>query len=371
MACGDEESVGPALGEQEAGAERARWLPDPGRAPRGEAAPRGDFISVPSSQPSDPVSDSDSENSSQESKLDSPKDLEEDEDEEVKRYIMEKIVQANELLQSQEPVNDKRERKLKFKDKLVDLEVPPLEDTDSYKYYFESESHVSGKLAQLRISGGSGQDGVLLPVPGGSCEEGRDRKILVERDGKFELLNLQDIESQGCLSPTHKVSGAENGPPQSSPASSGSPVSGVKKEEPGAKPHSSAAEEPWAPSPQPPPTPKTGPSSTASSDSNKGSGKPGHRTLSANLLPVTSTYCLSPRQKELQKRLEQKREKLKREVRARGGDGREEAAFARLTGTAGVDAVSGACWCFHAGSVSLGLGLVAQCYECVQVEGTP
>ncbi|KAF6074120.1 coiled-coil domain containing 181 [Phyllostomus discolor] len=325
MACGagDEGSVSPELGdsEPEPGAERSAKRPsDPGRAPRDEVAPRGDFISVPSSQPSDPVSDSDSESSLQESRLDGQRDLEEDEDEEVKRYIMEKIVQANELLQNQEPVNSKRERKLKFKDKLVDLEVPPLEDTDHYRYYFESESHVSGKLAQLRISGGPGRDGVLLAVPGASREEGKDRKVLVERDGKFELLNFQDIESQGCLSPAHKISGAENGPPQSSPgSSSGPPVGGVKKEEPVAKPHGgpSAAEQPWACSPQPPPHPRTGPSPTASSDSNKGGGKPGHRARSANVSPVTSTYCLSPRQKELQKRLEQKREKLRREEEQR------------------------------------------------------
>ncbi|XP_045694423.1 coiled-coil domain-containing protein 181 isoform X2 [Phyllostomus hastatus] len=322
MACGagDEGSVSPEPRENAPGAERSTNRPSgPGRAPRDEVAPRGDFISVPSSQPSDPVSDSDSESSLQESRLDSQRDLEEGEDEEVKRYIMEKIVQANELLQNQEPVSRQRERRLKFKDKLVDLEVPPLEDTDNYKYYVESESHVSGKLAQLRISGGPGRDSVLLAVPGASHEEGKDRKVLVERDGKFELLNFQDIESQGCLSPPHKVSGTENGPPQSSAGLSGPPVGGVKKEEPVAKPHSpsAAAEQPWACSPQPPPHPRTGPSPTASSDSNKGGGKPGHRARSANMSPVTSTYCLSPRQKELQKRLEQKREKLRREEEQR------------------------------------------------------
>ncbi|XP_036890834.1 coiled-coil domain-containing protein 181 isoform X1 [Sturnira hondurensis] len=317
MACGNEENLSPELKENETGVERAKGRSDPGSSLRDEVAPRSDFISVPSSQPVDPGSDSDSESSFQESKLDSQKDLEEDEDEEVKRYIMEKIVQANKLLQNQEPVNDKRERKLKFKDKLVDLEVPPLEDTDNYKYYFESESHVSGKLSELRISSESGQDSVLLSVTGGSFEESKDRKILVERDGKFELVNLQDIESQGCLSPIHKVSSTENGPQQSSPRSSSSPVNGVKKEEPAAKTHGSSAEEPWASVPPPPPSPRTGPSPTAHSDSTQGSGKPNRRTQSANISPVTSTYCLSPRQKELQKRLEEKREKLKREEEQR------------------------------------------------------
>lgn len=114
---------------------------------------------------------------------------------------MEKIIQANKLLQNEEPVNDKRERKLKFKDKLVDLEVPPLEDTDTGKNHFENESNVSGKLSQLCISNEFGQENVLLSLTDARCEENKDRKILVERDGKFELLNLQDIESQGFLPP--------------------------------------------------------------------------------------------------------------------------------------------------------------------------
>lgn len=57
---------------------------------------------------------------------------------------MEKVVQANKLLQNQEPVNDKREQKLKLKDKLVELEVPPLKDTNTYKNYFENERIMLG-----------------------------------------------------------------------------------------------------------------------------------------------------------------------------------------------------------------------------------
>lgn len=283
---------------------------------------RNDFISVPSIQPLDPISDSDSENSLQESKLESQQDLEEEEDEEVRRYIMEKIIQANQLLQNQEPVNDKRERKLKFKDKLVDLEVPPLEDTDTYKNYLENESNVSGKLSQLCISSEFAQENVLLSPTDGNSEENKDRKILVERDGKFELLNLQDIESQGFLPPINNANYTENEPQQLSPRSPNLSVSGVKKEEPIAKIHAlahSSTEEQLAYIPQPPPNPKTHPGSAANSDRSKGNGKSSHRTRSADVSPVTSTYCLSPQQKELQKRLEQKREKLKREVRAQVG----------------------------------------------------
>ncbi|XP_016057862.1 PREDICTED: coiled-coil domain-containing protein 181 [Miniopterus natalensis] len=312
VACGNEENISQESGEKETEAEPTEQLPDPeGASPR-----RSDFISVPSSQPLDPISDSDSDTSFQECRLESQKDPEEDEDEEVRRYIMEKIIQANKILRDQEPVSEKRERKLKFKDKLVDLEVPPLEDADSYKNYVENESNVSGKLSQLRISDESGQENVLLSLANGSCEEGKDRKILVERDGKFELLNLQDIESQGFLPPISNVNSTEN-EPQQSPRSSSSSVSGVKKEEPAAKSNGSPAEEPLAFVPQPPPNPKTRPSSAAHLELSKGNGKASHRTQSANASSVTSTYCLSPRQKELQKRLEQRREKLRREEEQR------------------------------------------------------
>lgn len=285
------------------------------------------------------MSDSDSENSFQESKLESQKDVEEDEDEEVRRYIMEKIIQANKILQSQEPVNDKRERKLKFKDKLVDLEVPPLEDTDDYKNYFENESNVSEKLSQLHISNEFGQEGVLLSLPGGSCEENKDRKILVERDGKFELLNLQDIESQGFLPSIGSVNSSENGAQQPSPRSSSSAVSGVKNEELTTKIQGSSTEEPVAFPSQSPPNPKSRPNSAANSEPSKGNGKSNHRIQSASIFPMTSTYCLSPRQKELQKRLEQRREKLKREVSTVWALGGEESPSSCFTGAAAIETV--------------------------------
>ncbi|XP_030890819.1 coiled-coil domain-containing protein 181 isoform X1 [Leptonychotes weddellii] len=316
MACGNEENNNQELKDNETEIEHTKQHSDPDKSSKDELSPRrNDFISVPSIQPLDPVSDSDSENSSQESKVESQRDLEEEEDEEVRRYIMEKIIQANKILQNQEPVNDNRERKLKFKDKLVDLEVPPLEDTDTHKNYFENESSMSGKLSQLCISNEFGQENVLLSLTDGNCEENKDRKILVEKDGKFELLNLQDIESQGFLPPINANS-TENEPHQLSPRSSNSNVNGAKKEEPIGKIHAiaySSTEEPLAYIPQPPPNPKTRPSSAVNSDRSKGNRKANHRTQSANISAVTSTYSLSPRQKELQKRLEQKREKLKRE----------------------------------------------------------
>ncbi|KAK7817870.1 hypothetical protein U0070_005513 [Myodes glareolus] len=320
MACKKEDDLDQELKEDEPETEHSQQLSDPDKLVKDEASlRRNDFISVPSIQPLDPISDSDSENSFQDFKPENQKELEEDEDEEVRRYIMEKIIEANKLLQNQEPVNDKRERKLKFKDKLVDLEVPPLEDSDTCKAFSENENNMSGKLSQLYISGELGQEKVLLSVPDGNCEE-NDRKILVERDGKFELMNLQDIESQGFLPPINSANTTDNETPQLPLRSPIPSAGGVKKEEPAAKVHPvalSPAEEPLAQVPQPPPNPKIRPSSAANPDLNKGSRRSNHRIQSANVSPVTSTYCLSPRQKELQKQLERKREKLKREEEQR------------------------------------------------------
>ncbi|XP_004688522.1 PREDICTED: coiled-coil domain-containing protein 181 isoform X2 [Condylura cristata] len=321
MACGNEETINQESKENRPETDHTEQLSNPDNSlTDGISSRKNDFISVPSSQPLDPISDSDSENSFQESKLEIQKDLEEDEDDELRRYVMEKIIQANKLLQSEEPINDKRERKLKFKDKLVDLEVPPLEETDTYKNYLENESNMSGKLSELCISNEFGQENVLLSFTDGSCEENKDGKILVERDGKFELLNLQDIESQGSLPPINNANSTENEPQQVSPLPSNSLGNSVKKEEPVQKTHAvtpSSTEEPLAHVSQSTPNSRIRPDSATNSDQSKGNGKSTLRLQSACISPVKSTYCLSPRQKELQKRLEQKREKLKREEEQR------------------------------------------------------
>ncbi|XP_021495089.1 coiled-coil domain-containing protein 181 [Meriones unguiculatus] len=317
MACKNEDDLSQELKENETEIELGQQLSDPDKPLKDEASHRrNDFISVPSIQPLDPVSDSDSENSFQDSKPENQKDLEEEEDEEVKRYIMEKIIEANKILQNQEPVNNKRERKLKFKDKLVDLEVPPIEDSDTCKAFLENEN-MSGKLSQLCISGELGQENVLLSVTDGSGEE-NDRKILVERDGKFELMNLQDIESQGFLPPISSTNSTDESPQL--PGSLNQSVGDVKTEEPEAKAPAvglSPAGEPLGQVPEPPTNPKSRPNSAANQDPNKKIRRFNYRTQSAMVSPVTSTYCLSPRQKELQKQLERKRERLKREEEQR------------------------------------------------------
>ncbi|KFZ55247.1 Coiled-coil domain-containing protein 181, partial [Podiceps cristatus] len=266
----------------------------------------------------DCVSDTDSESSIQESKLENQQELDEEEDEEIKRYIMEKIEEANKLLENQAPVDQNRERKLKFKDKLVDLEVPPLEDAEVCKTDLARGDDVSNRLSQLRISNEMGQEITSLSPRAVKNEEKKDSKILVEKDGKFELLSLRDIESQGFLPPI-SVSFTDIETQHVSPKSSHSgpfaTVSGMKEVppvRPGAHSFSPDGEESVY-FPKPPSNPKRRPNSALNAARGLGRRKTPQRAQSANVPVRSSTYCLSPRQKELRKQLEQRKEKLRKE----------------------------------------------------------
>ncbi|XP_060090600.1 coiled-coil domain-containing protein 181 isoform X2 [Heteronotia binoei] len=260
------------------------------------------------------VCDTDSESSSQES---NQEDLDED-DEEIKRYILEKIEEANKLLLSQEPLDETKEKKLKFKDHLVDLEVPPLNAIEIDKNDPQRERDISGRLSQFHISTEPGQEDLLFPINGALDDEHKDGKILVERDGKFELLSIRDIESQGFFPPL-SVSFSDIEAQHISPKTSNTAVFGtfcLAKEETLVR--SSAAS--CSPSregflyfPQPPPI---RPSSAINVTTNVERGKSPRRVQSANVGIRSSTYCLSPRQKELQKQMEERRERLRKQEEA-------------------------------------------------------
>ncbi|KFQ68119.1 Coiled-coil domain-containing protein 181 [Phaethon lepturus] len=270
----------------------------------------------------DHASDTDSESSTQESKLENQQELDEEEDEEIKRYILEKIEEANKLLENQAPVDQNRERKLKFKDKLVDLEVPPLEDAEVCKTDFARGDDVSNRLSRLHISNEMGQESTSLSLCADNDEEKKDGKILVEKDGKFELLSLRDIESQGFLPPI-SVSFTDIETQHMSPKSSHcgpfgtvSRMKEVPPVRPGAHSFSPGGEE-CVYFPKPPSNPKRRPNSAVSAARGLGKRKTPQRAQSANVPIRSSTYCLSPRQKELRKQLEQRKEKLRKEEEER------------------------------------------------------
>ncbi|KFZ47928.1 Coiled-coil domain-containing protein 181 [Antrostomus carolinensis] len=277
----------------------------------------------------DRVSDTDSESSSQESKLENQQELDEEEDEEIKRYILEKIEEANKLLENQAPVDQNRERKLKFKDKLVDLEVPPLEDAEVCKTDLAREDDVSNSLSRLHISNEMGEGSTSHSPLADKDEEKKDGKILVEKDGKFELLSLRDIESQGFLPPI-SVSFTDIETQHASPKSShydpfgtGSGMKEVPPVRPGAHSFSPGREESVY-FPKPPSNPKRRPNSAINAARGLGKRKTPQRAQSANVPVRNSTYCLSPRQKELRKQLEQRKEKLRKEEEERKKEQEEQ-----------------------------------------------
>ncbi|NXU04363.1 CC181 protein, partial [Buphagus erythrorhynchus] len=236
-------------------------------------------------------SDTERESSIEESELENKQELDDGEDEEIKRYILEKIEEANKKLENQAPVDPNRERKLKFKDEASLPEDAEVGETDLAR-----GDDVSVGLSQLHISGDTGQKGASLSERAGSAVEVTESKVLVEKGGKFELLSLCDIESQGILAPV-SVSFRDNGTQQISPEfplSISFPTASQMKE-------------------LPPSDSKQHPDSALNGAKDLGKQK----TESANTSVKSSTYTLTPRQKELRKQIELRNERLRREEEER------------------------------------------------------
>ncbi|XP_064577721.1 coiled-coil domain-containing protein 181 isoform X1 [Zonotrichia leucophrys gambelii] len=229
------------------------------------------------SEQDDHESDAERESSIQESKLENEQELDEGEDEEIKRYVLEKIEEANKELENQAPVHGKRERKLKFVDE-VDLHPNGAEvgNTDLVR------GDVSDGLSQLNISD-RGQKHTSLSERAGSGEEKKNGKVLIEIDRKFELLSLCDIESQGILAPISVY------------------FTDIEIQQTSEPTDTQGKEMPPSDSNQQPDSALNGAKSL---------GK--QKTESANIPAKSSTYTLTPRQKELRKQIELKKETLKR-----------------------------------------------------------
>ncbi|XP_054830911.1 coiled-coil domain-containing protein 181 isoform X2 [Eublepharis macularius] len=297
--------------------------PDPEDALKDEGQQnQADSVSGHPTKRLEQVSDTESENSCQES---NQEDLDED-DEEIKRYILEKIEEANKLLLSQEPLDETKEKKLKFKDHLVDLEVPPLSAIEIDKIDPHREMDISGRLSQFHISNEPGRKDTPFPINGSLDDEHKDGKILVERDGKFELLSIRDIESQGAFPPL-SVSFSDIEAQCISPKTSHTAVLGtfcLTKEDSLVQSSGTSCSSSGEGILYFPQSPPIRPSSAINITRNVERGKSPRRVQSANVGVRSSTYCLSPRQKELQKQMEQRREKLRKQEEARRREQEEQ-----------------------------------------------
>lgn len=208
---------------------------------------------------------------------------------EEKKSIQKKIEQANRQLQYQEAPDETRRRRLHFKDTLVDLVVPASDLEDS-------PADVSGYMLKLKISSREESNG-----GDGHGEGVREERVLVEKDGKFDLVNLKEVESPRLLPPLRETQREPSKSPSSSPKLL--PSSG-----------SSASSEPRY-APRPPARPRTRPNSASSTQRvvlRHGSKR---RVQSASWVSSHATFSLSPEQKELLSKQQQRREKLAREVR--------------------------------------------------------
>uniref|UniRef100_A0A4W6FHA6 Coiled-coil domain-containing protein 181 n=1 Tax=Lates calcarifer TaxID=8187 RepID=A0A4W6FHA6_LATCA len=254
-----------------------------------------------------------------------------DQTDEEKKYILEKIQQANRELQDQEAPDMTRRRRLHFKETLVDLVVPPLKFEKDAKDT-EAETEVSGKLSELKLSPrgesiGSGRAGESSDG-GQGVKEGR---VLVEKDGKFDLVSLKEVESQGLLLPpiTHNYNDYSRSSPRlqeqtasSSKIHSSSSSSSSPRSRAGSSPFQQGVDHLRAP--RPPAQPRSRPSSASHSQRSSQRRSSKRRVQSATGTPSQATYTLSPQQKELLQRIQERKEKLAREAEQRKHEEEEQ-----------------------------------------------
>ncbi|XP_041912733.1 coiled-coil domain-containing protein 181 isoform X2 [Alosa sapidissima] len=261
---------------------------------------------------------------------------------EEKKYILEKIQQANRELQDQEAPDLTRRRRLQFKDTLVDLVVPatdygsegPSQSQGPGAEREEAaaaaattadrdlEGEVSGRMLQLKISP---QDEASGPHRSGGGQEevaGREGRVLVEKDGKFDLVSLKEVESLGLLPPLHlpsvsNIGDNNNLPVQISPRKTNSAsVSNAKSPTSSPRPNagfSLSLGVEHLHTPKPPPKPRHRPNSASHMVRRVSKEGTKRRVQSASSAPIHATFTLTPQQKEHLLRLQQKREKLAKE----------------------------------------------------------
>ncbi|XP_016527334.1 coiled-coil domain-containing protein 181 isoform X3 [Poecilia formosa] len=213
---------------------------------------------------------------------------------EEQMYILDKIEQANKELEEQDTPDMTRQRRLHFKDTLVDLVVPPplsdsySDDTDEEKeraLIAGAASVVSGMLSNLIIDSSgqiSSKDRASKELRRSSVEglqETKESKVLVEKDGN-------GTQTSAHLQPSFQL-GTDQ----------------LK-------------------APRPPTRPKARPNSARPNSATQGqrmilmrNGK--RRVQSATGTPSKATYALSPQQKDLLQKMKEKKDRLAREAEQR------------------------------------------------------
>ncbi|XP_047231826.1 coiled-coil domain-containing protein 181 [Girardinichthys multiradiatus] len=246
---------------------------------------------------------------------------------EEKKYILEKIQQANKELQEQETPDITRRRRLHFKETLVDLVVPPLhfqadsnsteiDGENSSKDRADADIEVLGKMSELKLSPRNESKG-FRGSNSEELQETKESKVLVEKDGKFDLVSMKDVENQSVLPPIANNLGNST---QSSPrihqqvgktySSFSSPQLRI-----GSSSFHLGIDQLRAP--RPPTQPRIRPSSASHSQRISQRRNSKRRVQSATGTPCQVTYTLSPQQKELLQKIQERKERLAREAEQR------------------------------------------------------
>lgn len=275
--------------------------------------------------------DSDRDSPSKSSPIVPPPPKMDDQTDEEKKYILEKIQQANRELQDQEVPDMTRRRRLHFKETLVDLVVPPLQfEKDGNTGEVEgrngssdraedarADSEVSGKLSELKLSPRNesrrSEGGPSRAVENSEGRQGmKEGRVLVEKDGKFDLVSLKEVESQVLFPPlandfsSHVLEQSVNSAKiQNSSSSACLRASGSTSFQQGID-HLRA--------PRPPVQPKSRPSSASQNQSGSQMKSSKRRVQSATETPYHGTYTLSPQQKEQLQKIQERKQRLAREV---------------------------------------------------------
>ncbi|XP_076009316.1 coiled-coil domain-containing protein 181 [Genypterus blacodes] len=311
---------------------------------RGKGTAEGEEDQERWPSPMEPLEyDSDRDSPSKSTDTVPPPPTSDEQTDEEKKYILEKIQQANRELQDQEPPDMTRRRRLHFKDTLVDLVVPPMqipkdggpsaqeEGEEGSEETNQAENELSEKLSELKVSpreeskesgGGSGR--AEESSKGG--QELKEGKVLVEKDGKFDLVSINEVESNGFLPPLANNYNNLN----SSPRTKVHTVSPSKLYKSSSSPHLHASTSPFLRgiehlrAPRPPSQPRGRPNSANHSQRASQRRDPKRRVQSATGTPYLATYTLTAQQKELLQKVQMKKEKLAKEAEQRKKDEEEQ-----------------------------------------------
>ncbi|XP_062308520.1 coiled-coil domain-containing protein 181 isoform X2 [Osmerus eperlanus] len=223
--------------------------------------------------------DSDRESQYKLSSIGPPPPVPEDQLDDEKKYILEKIEQANRELQHQEAPDMTRQRRLHFKETLVDLVVPPLD---------------------FEVSGSSQSTGV--EVRKDCLVGGTDTKIEIEVAGRLSELKISQRDGAGEGSSLAGDPG-QTGPEKRVQAGQGKEgiVLGIE--------HLRA--------PRPPAKPRNRPSSASHTQKGRLGRGTKRRVQSANGTPTHVTYTLSPEQKEILQKMQERKGRQAREAEQR------------------------------------------------------